>query len=48
MIEGSCLCGGVKFEIDEQDILVIDNRHCSHQICIRKFVACLGAADAGR
>jgi hypothetical protein len=30
MIEGSCLCGGVKFEIDEQDILVINNCHCSY------------------
>ena len=30
MIEGSCLCGGVKFEIDEQHILLINNCHCSY------------------
>lgn len=30
MIEGSCLCGGVKFEIDEREILLINNCHCSY------------------
>jgi hypothetical protein len=29
MIEGSCLCGAVRFEIDEKSIIVINNCHCS-------------------
>jgi len=30
MIQGSCLCGGVKFEIDEQHILMINNCLCKN------------------
>jgi len=30
MIEGSCLCGGMKFEIDEEYIFVINNCHCAN------------------
>jgi hypothetical protein len=29
MIQGSCLCGGMRFEIDEEEILFINNCHCS-------------------
>ena len=30
MIQGSCLCGGVRFEIDERQILIINNCHCTN------------------
>jgi hypothetical protein len=29
MIQGSCLCGALRFEIDETRIIVINNCHCS-------------------
>lgn len=29
MIKGSCLCGGVQFEFEEQSILLMNNCHCS-------------------
>ena len=29
MIQGSCLCGAVKFQIDESEILMMNNCHCS-------------------
>ena len=30
MIEGSCLCGGIKYEIDERLIYLINNCHCGN------------------
>jgi len=30
MVQGSCLCGGVRFEIDERAIQVINNCHCAN------------------
>jgi hypothetical protein len=30
MIQGSCLCGGIEFEIDEQHILIINNCLCTY------------------
>src|SRR5262245_13735132 len=30
MIQGSCLCGAMRFEIDEAQIIVINNCHCSY------------------
>jgi hypothetical protein len=30
MIQGSCLCGGVRFEIDERHILIINNCYCTN------------------
>src|SRR5262245_15674334 len=30
MIQGSCLCEGVRFEIDERAIIVINNCHCAN------------------
>lgn len=30
MIQGSCLCGGTKFEIDERHILLINNCYCTN------------------
>jgi len=29
MIQGSCLCGGMRFELDEEHIYFINNCHCS-------------------
>ena len=29
MIQGSCLCGAVRYEFDEQTILLVNNCHCS-------------------
>jgi len=29
MIEGSCLCGGIKYELDERGAIVMNNCHCS-------------------
>jgi hypothetical protein len=29
MIQGSCLCGAVRYELDEQAILLMNNCHCS-------------------
>ena len=29
MIQGSCLCGAVKFQIEESEILMMNNCHCS-------------------
>jgi hypothetical protein len=29
VIEGSCLCGGVRFEIDEDKIFLFNNCHCT-------------------
>jgi hypothetical protein len=28
VIQGSCLCGGVRFEVDERQIFLINNCHC--------------------
>lgn len=30
MVQGSCLCGGVRFEIDEREILMANHCHCSN------------------
>lgn len=30
MVQGSCLCGGVRFEIDEEHIQLVNNCHCSY------------------
>jgi len=30
MIEGSCLCSGIKFEIDEEYIYMVNHCHCSN------------------
>ena len=30
MIKGSCLCGGIRFEIDEREIYLVNNCYCAN------------------
>lgn len=30
MVQGSCLCGGIRFEIDESEIYLVNNCYCTN------------------